>query len=198
MNLTLADSFFREDTCQGETITCLFVGSLIPRKGIDCLIGAFSELRRKGYRVLLKLVGTGPLEQSIVQRLKDEGLFEFTEMAGHVQFGPALWQHYRSSDIFVLPTHSEGFPRVLYEAMSQSVPIVTTPVSGIPYLMKDQVNALLVPPGDVAALAAAIEKLIVDGDLRRELIAAGWRTVRPLLEADPGEQLRDLIFAHCN
>ena len=86
---------------------------------------------------------------------------------------------------------------MLYEAMSQSLPIVTTNVSGIPHLMKDKDNALLVQPGDATALADAIDEIMRKPDLRRKIIKSGQRTVRPVLDADPGLQLKELITAHC-
>lgn len=196
MNLTSDDCFFREDTCQKDTVTCLFVGSLIPRKGLDCLVDAFSELRHRGLPVSLLIVGAGELEGWLKTQLQEKGLTHAAQMLGHVPSGSTLWNMYRASDIFVLPTRSEGFPRVLYEAMSQSLPIVTTNVSGIPHLMKDKENALLVQPGNPTALADAIDEIVRKPDLRRKIILSGQRTVRPLLDADPGLQLRELLAAH--
>lgn len=193
MNLTKDDSFVREDTCRGDTITCLFTGSLIPRKGLTCLIEALAELREKGLPLVLQLAGEGEMRQELEKLVKDRGLTREVEFLGHVTNGAALWHLYRNADIFVLPTMAEGFPRVLYEAMSQSLPIVTTAVSGIPYTMRDRENALLVRPGDIRGLAGAIEELTRDPDLRRKLIAAGFETVKPILEKEPGAQLAELV-----
>jgi glycosyltransferase involved in cell wall biosynthesis len=87
--------------------------------------------------------------------------------------------------LFVLPTHEEGFPRVLYEAMIKSAVIVTTMVGGIPGLMEDGVNCLAIPVGDAPAIADAIERLADDAPLRRRLAEQGLSTVREVLQSRP-------------
>jgi glycosyltransferase involved in cell wall biosynthesis len=196
MNLLARDCFEREDTCQGETITCLFAGGLIPRKGLVYLIEAIAALREKGLPVELRLAGEGEQRKELEDLVRELGLTDAVEFLGHVTNGSALWEAYRNADIFVLPTLAEGFPRVLYEAMSQSLPIVATKVSGIPYLLQDRESALLIEPEDTVALATAIEAVATQPELRRRLIAAGMGVVRPVLETDPGEQLMALILDH--
>jgi glycosyltransferase involved in cell wall biosynthesis len=196
MNLRIEDCFEREDTCQGETITCLFTGGLILRKGLSYLIEAIAALRKKGLPIELRLAGEGEQRVELEDLVRELGLEDAIEFLGHVTNGSALWDQYRSADIFVLPTLAEGFPRVLYEAMSQSLPIVTTNVSGIPYLMRDRENALVIEPEDTLALIAAIEAVATQPELRKRLIAEGMGVVRPVLETDPGEQLMQLIQEH--
>ena len=132
MNLEISDCYEREDTCQGEKITCLFTGSPIVRKGLTYLIEAIAALREKGLPIALRLAGEGEQRSELEDLVRELGLEDAVEFLGHVKNGSALWDTYRNADIFVLPTLAEGFPRVLYEAMSQSLPIVTTNVSGIP------------------------------------------------------------------
>ena len=196
MNLRIEDCFEREDTCQGETITCLFTGGLILRKGLSYLIEDIAALRKKGLPIELRLAGEGEQRVELEDLVRELGLEDAIEFLGHVTNGSALWDQYRSADIFVLPTLAEGFPRVLYEAMSQSLPIVTTNVSGIPYLMRDRENALVIEPEDTLALIAAIEAVATQPELRKRLIAEGMGVVRPVLETDPGEQLMQLIQEH--
>lgn len=146
--------------------------------------------------IVLRLAGDGEQRTELEGLVRKHELEEAVEFLGHITNGSARWDAYRSADIFVLPTLAEGFPRVLYEAMSQGLPIVTTNVSGISYLMKDRENALLVEPEDTIALAEAIEALATQSQLRRRLIAEGMRVVRPILETDPGDQLMALIREH--
>jgi glycosyltransferase involved in cell wall biosynthesis len=85
----------------------------------------------------------------------------------------------REHDLFVLPTlPGEGVPRVLLEAMAAGLPIVATDVAGVPTLISHEVNGLLVPPASSGELARALDRLIRDGDLRRRLIANGYRLAR--------------------
>jgi glycosyltransferase involved in cell wall biosynthesis len=86
---------------------------------------------------------------------------------------------YREYDLFVLPTlPGEGVPRVLLEAMSAGVPIVTTRVAGIPSLIAHERNGLLVDQPSAPVVAGALARLVVDGVLRRTLIAGGYETAR--------------------
>jgi glycosyltransferase involved in cell wall biosynthesis len=84
---------------------------------------------------------------------------------------------YRSHDVLLWTSTYEGFGLVLLEAMSQELPVVTTPVGCAPALVRDGENGLVVPPRDPQAIAAAVERLMADADLRRRLGAAGARTV---------------------
>jgi glycosyltransferase involved in cell wall biosynthesis len=190
--------FPREDTCKAEPIRLLFVGYLIPRKGAVYLIEAFSLLRRRGeLDVSLTIVGAGEQMNELNKLASKLGIHDRVEFLGHIPNGPGLIDIYRESDIFVLPTSGEGFPRVLYEAMSQAIPVVTTNVSGIPYKMKHEENALLVPPGDPEAIASAVERLIDDEALRRILIANGRKFMETMLEeCDGGKQVHTLLKEH--
>jgi len=84
---------------------------------------------------------------------------------------------FRAADIYVLPSHVEGMPVGLLEAMSYGLPCVVTPVGGIASVVQDGVNGLLVPPRDSAALASAIEQLVEDPALRRRLGTAARETI---------------------
>jgi glycosyltransferase involved in cell wall biosynthesis len=85
----------------------------------------------------------------------------------------------RAHDLFVLPTlPGEGVPRVLLEAMAAGLPIVASDVAGVPSLIADGVNGLLVPPGDPAAIADALDRLLRDGALRRQVVENGFTLAR--------------------
>jgi glycosyltransferase involved in cell wall biosynthesis len=113
---------------------------------------------------------------------------------GYVPNGEDLYGLYRQADAFVLASEFEGFPRVLYEAMAFGVPIVTTPVSGVPYLLHDQEECLLVPMGDPQAMADAVSRLQTDQVLRDRLVANALAVVRPIVEADGSEQVRRAVL----
>jgi len=188
--------FNREDTCISEPIKCLFVGSLTSRKGVKYLIEGVHQLIRESYRIKLNIVGSGGLENKLKVLTKELGIEDHVKYYGYVKHGSDLFQIYRDSDIFILPTFSEGFPRVLYEAMSQSLPIVTTAVSGIPGLVKNEENALLLPPGDSYKVAESIKRIIEDKELRKRLIRNGRKTVEPILLQDAAEQISTLLNKH--
>jgi glycosyltransferase involved in cell wall biosynthesis/ubiquinone/menaquinone biosynthesis C-methylase UbiE len=170
-----ADFLDREDTCDGTPVRALYVGSLLPGKGVQYLIDAMAGLRDRQIAVTLTLVGAA--EAEYVAKLKEQvtglGLADVVTLAGFVNDIDALLGLYRQADLLVLPTLSEGFPRVLYEAMSQSLPIVATSIPPIAEALRADGEAVLVTPGSSSALADGIERVVRDGDLRRRLIAQG-------------------------
>src|SRR5207248_7230096 len=97
---------------------------------------------------------------------------------------------YAMSDAFVLPSHTEGSPNVLLEAMAARVPIVATAVGGVPEIVENEESALLVPANDPAALAAAIVRLLTDADLGRRLTMNAAETVSK--NHSPEEYVRSL------
>ena len=149
-----------------------------------------------GLKIHLSIVGIGSQEHQLKQYSKKMGVSSLISFLGYIPNGPELYDIYRESEIFVLPTLSEGFPRVLYEAMGQSLPIVTTSVGGIPGLMKDGVNALLIPPKSSNAIVAAVKRLSSDKELRQRLIRNGQVMVRQIVEKDVGQQIVSLLGKH--
>jgi len=171
------DIFCREDTCNSDYIILLFVGKFIPVKGVSTLIKAFSLMERED--IILRLVGDGPLRGEIEQEALRLGVRSRVQFAGAIQFGEELFNEYRQkADIFVLPSLSEGIPKVILEAMAFGLPIVATAVSGIPDLIKDQINGLLVSADSAEELAAAILKMIDDGNLRRSVIKNNLKKIK--------------------
>ena len=167
----------REDTCQDEAINCLYVGILIPRKGIDYLLEALSLLVDKGYKVNLQLVGSGDYDyqKQLYKLVQDRRIGKYVNFAGQITDLHTLLLRYRQADIFVLPSQGEGFPRVIYEAMSQGLPVIATSIGTISHMLIHQEQALLVEPRSPLALCDGIEKLIQESELRRTLIRAGYQ-----------------------
>ena len=171
------DLYERSDTCLGEPIVCLVVAALIPRKGVDDIIRAIKMLRRKGYPVKLWHVGGSYPENlaasvSLCQRL---GVDKHVVFHGYKNDLDELLSLYRQADIFILASHSEGYPRSITEAQSQSLPIIATRVGGIPDRLQDEHHAILVNPRKPEEIAKAIEKTISDRLMRKNLIANSFR-----------------------
>lgn len=143
-------------------------GRLAPVKGQRVLVAAMEKLVREGRNIRLHFAGDGP-ERAELQREVESG-----GISGHVCFEGNLNQDrlralYRESDALVLSSFAEGLPVVLMEAMAMEIPCVATWVAGVPELIRDEVDGLLVPAGDADALAAAITRLESDPALRRRL-----------------------------
>lgn len=164
---------FRENPSPFEI---LFVGRLVPVKGLFILVAAMDRLVRQGRSVHLRIAGDGPgraaLERDVAQRgLNPHVIFEGWQKPDAVR---AL---YREADVFVLPSFAEGIPVVLMEAMAMEIPCVATRITGIPELIRDEVDGLLVTPSSQEELAAAITRLMDDPQLRRGLGTSARRRI---------------------
>ena len=182
-SITENEFLVREDTCQGDSIRLLFIGFIRPEKGLEYLIRALPKIETR-HPVHLAVVGSwGQFSkehdrlQSLATELSVNGRISWE---GYATFGHDLFDQMDRSDILVLPSVSEGTPRVLVEARARSLPIVSTTVGGIPSSVTDGEDGLLVPPRDPLALASAVSRLIQDGDLRCRIIRAGRENVRTL------------------
>lgn len=147
-------------------IRCLAVARLVERKGLANLLGALALLERGRFE--LEIVGGGADERVLRELAVRLGV------ANEVRFMGALpraevAQRYREADLFTLPSSAESFGNVFAEALASGLPVVATAVGGIPDLVEHGTNGLLVPPGDVSALAKAIHYLGEDPELRRQM-----------------------------
>jgi glycosyltransferase involved in cell wall biosynthesis len=159
------------DTGQRPRLRIGYVGRLAPQKRVDLLVAAFGRMTRPADLVL---VGDGP-ERTRVQRLvRHSPAADRISTTGFVEHSavPAVLA---SLDLLVLPSAYEEMGSVLVEAMAAGLPVVASDVGGIPEVVRHGVTGLLVPPGDVAALAAALDRLVADPVLRSHL-AAGARS----------------------
>jgi phosphatidylinositol alpha-mannosyltransferase len=154
------------------TPNLLFVGRFEDRKGLLHLLKAYRLLRREGRRCRLLVVGHGPQERETRRYLMTRGLTG-VELLGRVSDDEkARW--FATADIFVSPaTGHESFGIVLLEAMAAGVPIVCSDIHGYKGVVRRGEQALLVPPRNAAALAAAIGQLLDDPDLRARMGQAG-------------------------
>jgi glycosyltransferase involved in cell wall biosynthesis len=155
----------------------LAVGRLVEKKGFDRLVQACALLRQRGVALRCRIVGeegsAGPALRAQIAAL---GLSDCVQLQGAMA-QDCLREVYRSAHVFALPCRvmedgdRDGFPNVLAEAMAMGVPVVSTPISGIPEMIDDGVHGLLVD-GSATALADAIERLLADATLHAQLAAA--------------------------
>jgi glycosyltransferase involved in cell wall biosynthesis len=167
------------------TFTFLFVGSDFERKGGFEVIEAFDDLRRTHPHVRLLLAGSDPLERNpdraihswvdaerreravaTLGRLEREGL---ASRLPWVDRGRLTSEIYPAADAFVMPTHAEGFGFTNVEAMSFGLPVITSSAGPSAEIVDDGHSGLIVPPGDVEGLIAAMDKLAADPTTAREM-----------------------------
>jgi glycosyltransferase involved in cell wall biosynthesis len=164
---------------QPEPDQLLFVGRLSAEKGLSFLLEALAQLCKAGHPYRLDIVGGGPYEQTLRAQVAALGLEQQVRLCGYVAYGEALLQHYQGATVVVVPSLSgEGFPQVINEALAVGVPVITTPVGGIPAFLRHGETALLVRPADVSALASAIGQVMGDAALRQHLRNQGQALMR--------------------
>jgi glycosyltransferase involved in cell wall biosynthesis len=155
----------------------LSVGRLSQEKGHADLLRALAQMRAAqgaAFQSRLVIVGDGPERNSLQGLCSKLTLDEVVRFAG---FQADVRPYYGIADVFVLPSHSEGSPNVVLEAMAAGVPMVAAAVGGLPEVLSDEVNALLVPKQNVSALANAITRLLSDERLRQRLVENGEQVV---------------------
>jgi glycosyltransferase involved in cell wall biosynthesis len=143
------------------------MGRLVPQKGFDMLLDAFAPVARRHADWNLEIWGEGPQRAALERKRNALGLEQRVRLPGTTA---APHDTLRRAGIFVMSSRREGFPMVLGEAMASGVPCVSFDCpSGPRELIRDGVDGLLVPPNDVAALTAALERLVVDRELAGRL-----------------------------
>jgi glycosyltransferase involved in cell wall biosynthesis len=154
----------------------LFVGRFVAGKGAHDLVEAFSRVC-EAVPCRLVMAGDGPQRASLRRLVAERGLEDLVSFPGYLT-GDALTAAYRSACVFALPSYSEGFATVLSEAMDAGLPLVTTGICGALDHLSEGENVLFVEPGRVDQLAAALERLLGDGALRRHKGARNRLKVR--------------------
>lgn len=154
-----------------------FVGRLATVKGIPVLLEALVWLQNQIPDLQATLIGDGPERAELEIKADELGLTDMVTFAGY-QSQAEVADMLKKTDLFVLPSFAEGVPVVLMEAMAAKLAVVATQIAGIPELVDDGVNGILVPAGDVDKLAQAILMLLKDENLRTKMGRAGQKKVR--------------------
>jgi len=151
-----------------DVFEVLCVGRLTGAKGQHLLIDAVDKLASQGRSVRLRVVGSGPDEASLKAHAAETGRPDLVVFEGAVN-QDHIRTLYRAADIFCIASFAEGIPVVLMEAMAMEIPCVTTHITGIPELIRNGVDGMLVAASDVDGLAEAMAKLMDDPELRMQI-----------------------------
>jgi len=167
------------------------VGSLEQNyKGVDILIAAAADCRKRGLQLVLKIVGGGRLRPALQRQAASEGVrCEFT---GQLPGPDAVRGVLDGADLFVLPSRTEGLPRALVEAMARGLPCIGSQAGGIPELLDPEDT---VPAGDAAALAAKMSEVVRDA-ARRERMAARNLKAAAAYRPEALQRRRAALYSH--
>ena len=158
-----------------DKLDLLFVGRVTPLKGIYDLFKAILILKEEKFinqKINLNIVGSCTQEikkdlLKITSRISDSSLN--IRFLGYLNSTNSLEKFYQKTDLFILPSHSEGFPRCIWEAASNSTPMLLTNVGGISYLLKNNHHALIVEPHSPYEIAKKIEYFFENKDIAEKL-----------------------------
>jgi len=160
----------------GCELRLLTVGRIDAMKGTVLLLQAVSQLRARGLRPVLTIVGEGPSRTKAAAIADRLGIGEQVTWAGAVG-QDRIAEFYASRDVFCLPSFAEGVPISLIVAMAMALPVVASAIAGIAELVEDGVSGLLVRPGRVDQLTDRLARLLEDPALRHSMGREGRRTV---------------------
>lgn len=161
-------NYLKKVISPSEKIEVLFIGWLEEYKGIFDLLLAFDQLVINNENIYLRICGSGSLNSKIKKWIADKNLDKKILLEGWVNHQKKI-EILERADIFVLPSHKEGFPNVLLEAMVSELPIVASRVGIIPEVIKNDINGLLFSTGDISNLTSQISLLINSPSLRGSL-----------------------------
>ena len=176
--VTKGEFFYREDTCRNDVVRVVTTCFIRPEKGVEYLIDAMAKVHTSK-KVELYCIGsfekgTGYREK-LLERIRENGLDGRVHFMGY-RDPEEFTEFYKTCDIFVLASLSEGTPRCILESRAAGLPTIATNVGGIPSSVTDREDGMLVPSKDSSAIAAAVDTIIEDGELRRKLIKNGYET----------------------
>lgn len=172
----------------GGPLTVVCVGTLHEVKGQTHLVDACRILRDRGIAVRCMLIGEGEDRPRLERQIEEAGLGDVVTLMGAAT-QTEVAETLAAADVLVTPSvptasgKREGIPVVLMEAMSSGIPVVASDLSGIPELVVDGESGMLTPPGDAAAIAAALERLAADPGLRQQFAERGRERVLRAFDA---------------
>jgi glycosyltransferase involved in cell wall biosynthesis len=156
-----------------------YIGQLIPRKGLDVLLQALSELNDLNWELFL--VGEGEQKEELKVIAQELGIHEKVKFVGYRE---ERLEYLRGFDVFVLPSKLEGIPRCLMEAMAAKVPIIATDIPGCNDLLLHNLTGLLFPPGKPVELIKCLRRFVEDPRLGKRLINEAYREVSERYSSD--------------
>lgn len=161
-----------------DDIHLLFVGNISFSKGLDYLFEAISSIQGV-CNISLTCIGTGKDQDKLWDKAYQLHITDKISFPGYADSFEKLESYYKAADIFVLPSLSEGMPRVLYEAAMFALPIITTPVGGVPFFWENGNDSLFINVGDSCDTASKILSLVQDTKLQEKIgIAAQQKVYR--------------------
>ena len=189
----------RPRAAPSKEVHIIYVGWIETYKGVYDLVEAVSLFREPLKDSRIHVCGEGNESHSLRRRVADAGLSHLFEFHGWLNF-PEKLEQLRKADVFVLPSHREGLPNALLEAMAAGLPVIATRVGGVPEVLDEDGIGILLDPHDTMALGEALAELASKADLRvslgkraREHVLAQYDVSHLLLALDRFSHIRQTL-----
>jgi glycosyltransferase involved in cell wall biosynthesis len=184
--------FVSREYQRGESLRLLYPGTWLDQRGIFYLRDALHKVAPRLPRLTLTIAGPGVPAEEILRFFGDE-------LSARIVVRPVvpaerMPELYSEHDVFVFPSLMEGLPTVLMEAMASGMPVITTETCGMPDVVENEFNGLLIPPADATALEEAILRLADSVELRRKLGQAGRDSIQRHAWESAGQRLEALFL----
>ncbi len=178
----------------------LYAGFLTENKGVHILLRAFARFREEYHSpdIKLHLAGDGYYRPQLEALCEELEIRRNVVFQGFIGDREKLKKLFMESDLFVLPSMSEGIPKVLLEAMAYGVPILTTDVGGIPDIILNEVNGLMVPPDSVEELLNRIAAILGDLKFRQKLVEGGYRFIQEHTSEKQAKEIVNYLYGNGN
>lgn len=188
----IVDSLVVQDRKYNDgKIHILYLGLITKAKGIYDLLDVINEYKTEFENKITLHVGGNGETTTIQNIIKEQNLSDIVKFEGWVS-GEKKVELLNNTDIFILPSYTEGLPISILEAMSYKLPVISTPVGGIPEVVKDGENGFLITPGDKGALYNAIIKLVADKRLRVDMGEKSYKKVQPHFPENVSKELENI------
>tara|TARA_B100002052_G_C15886337_1_gene601715 strand:- start:3752 stop:4921 length:1170 start_codon:yes stop_codon:yes gene_type:complete len=180
-----------------KKIKILFVGRIDPNKGLDILIDSIEVLKNKKYNFSLSIIGWednhSKYTSFLKEKIQNKNLDDVVSFKGKKNLGPDLYKYYRDSDIFIMPSFNESFPRTIWESMASGCVVIASKVGAIPLTLSHEENCLLVDKKNSVQLTNSIELLINKPQLRSHLSKNAYKIVNNYTIENQSKILINLI-----
>jgi len=166
--LTVSEAKARKNN---DNLELVGIGRLEKQKGFIYLLESVRLLIKvHSVETHLTIIGSGPEEKALKDYIHQHKLDNYVKMIGFIRHSTVFFKYLKKADIFVQPSLEEGVPKTIFEAMASGIPIIASRVGGVPYLIKNRVNGLLVNPADSEELAEAILRCKNDFTLSNNIV----------------------------
>ena len=172
--------------------TGLFLGRIGERKGAYDLIETVKNIKNEGIKIKILMAGDGEIQKA-KDIIKKENIEDSIEILGWID-NKQKEEYLKSSDFYILPSYDEGMPMSVLEAMSYSLPVITTDVGGIPEIVRMKKNGIMVKPGNKDEIKNAIKKIIENNEFRKEISENAYETILKKFNFKHYEEFLDKLY----